>query len=80
MASFQPLYGCKTTAKKSEASISTVTQQINMEIGVLHFKMNGDLNDTVPFLSLFSGSRPSSVGAGGRFGPDTGLMNEQDDL
>lgn len=39
MASFQRLYVCITSAKKkkSRTSISAVTGQINMEIGVLHF-------------------------------------------
>lgn len=39
MASFKILYICITSAKKSQTSISAVTGQINMEIGVLHFGM-----------------------------------------
>lgn len=87
MASFQLLYVCTTPANKSQTSISTVTAQINMEIGVLHFGMRDRaLNDAVPSLfclclfSLLSGRRSSSFRPGGRFGPDTGLMNERDDL
>lgn len=84
MASFQLLYVCNTPAKKSETSISTVTEQINMEIGVLHFKMREQgLKWHCPLSVSFLSSQAvgdSYVRPGGRFRPDTGLMNERDDL
>lgn len=70
MASLQPLYVCITSAKKSQTSISAVTEQINMEIGVLHFGMRDQAfkwRHPLPFipsflsLSLFYPLRPAAL-------------------